>query len=390
VLRVRGRLSRSAAALALLVLTMTPQASAQGTAGGYCLGELDEDQVKRDPGPRLRFGITPLVQAGQIGGAPAEAVPERRARTHAALRRLRPSDDRPFVVRLNRFFWSDRGEGIRRYLALARRFTQRGYLVELQLRYHPDARQEGDIAAWTRYVRRVVRRFGPNPRVIALQVTNEVNITFSGDSSDGAFEGARQALVEGVVAAADEVREHDFDRLEIGFNWFYRLDPATERSFWTHVRERGGRRLTRSLDWIGLDAYPGTFFPPTVTPGGGERGAMVNAMSTLRCFARFAGIPDSVPMHVEENGWPTMPPVRSYERQAEFLAGSAGAVDDFRGTFNVTDYRWFNLRDGDTASPMLAQHYGLMESGYEEKPAFEAYASLVERRSHGRSSSRPR
>ena len=30
-------------------------------------------------------------------------------------------------------------------------------------------------------------------------------------------------------------------------------------------------------------------------------------MSSLRCFAKIPGIPDSVPMKVEENGWPTFP-----------------------------------------------------------------------------------
>ena len=105
----------------------------------------------------------------------------------------------------------------------------------------------------------------------------------------------------------------------------------------------------RAVDWIGLDAYPGTVFPPVEAPGG-DRDGMVNAMSSLRCFARIPGIPASVPMKVEENGWPTFPG-RSEAMQAEVLRAMVGAVHDFRGTYNVTDYRWFNLRDGDTAAP---------------------------------------
>jgi hypothetical protein len=209
-------------------------------------------------------------------------------------------------------------------------------------------------------------------------VANEVNLTFSPDSSDGAYENARQALVDGVIAAKDETRRRGFGHLEIGFNWAYRLDPATETSFWSGVRDRGGRRFVRSLDWIGLDAYPGTVFTPVSTPGG-ERDNMVNAMSALRCYARIPGIPASVPMKVEENGWPTQPPARSYERQAEVLRTMVGAVHDFRGTYNVTDYRWFNLRDGDTGSPLLFQHFGLLEDDYDRKPAFPAYRALVSR-----------
>jgi hypothetical protein len=52
-------------------------------------------------------------------------------------------------------------------------------------------------------------------------------------------------------------------------------------------------------------------------------------------------------------------------------------VHDYRGTYGVTDYRWFNLRDGDTNSPLLFQHFGLLESDYDPKPALRRYARLV-------------
>ena len=346
-------------------------------AAQSCVGDVDAGAVAERPGKNLRFGIGPLVQAGQIGPAPSPAVPEQPERTHSALARLRPPG-RPFVLRLNRFFWSDGEAGIRRYLALADRFTSRGYLVELQVRYHPNAAQEGDIAGWTRHVREVVRRFGANPRVVALQIANEVNLTFSADSSDGAYEGAREALVQGVIAAKDEARRRGLNRLEIGFNWAYRTDPAGEESFWRSLRDRGGQAFVRAVDWIGLDAYPGTVFPPVEATPGDYRDGMVNGMSTLRCFARTPGIPVSTPMKVEENGWPTFPG-RSRETQAVVLDTMVNAVHDFRGTYNVTDYRWFNLRDGDSSSPQPFQHFGLFDSGYVEKPAFAVYRRLVDR-----------
>jgi hypothetical protein len=332
--------------------------------------------LRPDRAPPLRFGVGPLVQAGQIGPNPSPAVPERPARTHDALARLR-KPGRPFVLRLNRFFWSDRERGFRRYLALGRRFARRGYELELQVRYHPDGRQEGRIAAWREHVRDVVRRFGRIRKVTALQITNEVNLTLSPDSSDGAFERAREALVAGVIAAKREVRRRRLDgRLEIGFNWFWRLDPATERSFWSSLGRLGGRRFARSVDWLGLDVYPGTVFPPTLGPRD-ERDAIVTALATLRCFARRVGVPARTPIKVEENGWPTQPPARSYDRQAELLESMVRTLHRFRGTFGVTDYRWFNLRDGDTASPLLFQHFGLLESDYDRKPAFERYRGLI-------------
>ena len=77
-------------------------------------------------------------------GPPVPPVPDdpaqdaRRARPAAAAR------DAPFVLRLNRFFWSDGEAGLR---ALPRRSPSAtptpGYLVELQVRYHPRARAGG-------------------------------------------------------------------------------------------------------------------------------------------------------------------------------------------------------------------------------------------------------
>ena len=115
------------------------------------------------PGPPLTFGITPAGEAGALGPA-VPAVPDDPPRTLAALSRLRPRGA-PFVLRLNRFFWSDGDAGIARFAALVDRYTRAGYLAELQLLYHPRPDPEGDIAAWVEFVRTVVDRFGPNQRV---------------------------------------------------------------------------------------------------------------------------------------------------------------------------------------------------------------------------------
>ena len=369
---------RARAVVALVALSVAAAATsdepapAQSSPG--CIGDTEADGVPRRPGPLLRYGITPGVQAGQIGGVPAKAVPDQPPQTLAALDRLRP-ERAPFVLRLNRFFFEDGEAGIRRFERLTERYTSRGYPVEYQLRYHPSEEQEGDIGEWVRFVRRVVRTFGPNPKVKAIQVTNEVNLTISEDSSDGAFEGARAALVRGVIAAKETAARRGYDQLEIGFNWFYRTDPANEQSFWEYLRDRGGERFVDAVDWIGLDAYPGTFFPPVEAPGD-ERDGMVNAMSALRCYAAIPGIPERVPMHVEENGWPTGPG-RTPSMQARVAETLVRAVHDFRGTYNVSDYRWFNLRDADSSDPRFTQQYGLIRSDYEKKPAFRVYCDLV-------------
>ena len=360
-------------AAALAALAAAAPAAAQPS--NVCLGDVTAEGVEKRPGPPVRWGITPAGEAGALGPM-VPAVPDDPPKTMAALARLRPPGA-PFVLRLNRFFWSHGEAGIQRFLDLTRRYTDAGYGVELQVRYHPRPDQEGDIEAWVRHVREVVDRFGTNRRVVALQVTNEVNLTFSPDSSDGAYRGARDALIQGVMAAKDQARRRGFHHLAIGFNWVYRTDPNNEASFWGYLRDRGGPAFVAAVDWVGLDAYPGTVFPPVEAPDG-ERDGMVNAMSSLRkCWMPIPGIPASVPIKVEENGWPTDPPHRSYAQQARALEVMVRAVHDFRGTYNVTDYRWFDLRDHRTSSQNFQHHYGLLEDDYSEKPAFGVYQRLL-------------
>ena len=242
-------------------------------------------------GPALRFGIGPLPQAGQIGPAPGAAVPEQPARTDAALASLRPPTG-SFTLRLNRFFWSDGEAGIRRYLALAERFTSQGYLVELQVRYHPGPGQEGDIGAWTRHVREVVRRFGANPRVVALQIANEVNFNISPDSSDGSYAGARDALVQGVIAAKDEALAggpaRPGHRLQLG------LPPGPgQRGELLELAARQGRRAVRARR--GLDRA--RRLPGHRVPAGGvarwrarRHGQRDELAALLRAHPRHPGV----------------------------------------------------------------------------------------------------
>ena len=369
------RLVGGAAVGAVLAALAAAPAGAENALPGVCLGDPSANGVPMAPGPRVRFGITPAGEAGALGPA-VPFVPDDPPRTLAALARLRPPKA-PFVLRLNRFFWSDGEAGIARFLALAKRYTDAGYLVELQVRYHPAAGQEGNVAGFIAFVREVVDRFGSNPRVVGLQVTNEVNFTVSPDSSDGAYAGARDALIGGVIAAKDEARRRGFRQLTVGFNWFYRTDPNSEAGFWGYLRDHGGPAFVAAVDWVGLDAYPGTVFPPVEAPGG-ERDAMVAAMSQLRrCFMPIAGLGSNMPIHVEENGWPTGPG-RTEDAQVQALQTMVRAVHDFRGTYGVTDYRWFDLRDHNTSSSNFQHHYGLLRDDYSPKPAFEAYRRLVD------------
>jgi hypothetical protein len=338
---------------------------------------------------RLLFGIYPGGRAGQIVGGSKQAKPEQPARTLDALAALRQG--RPYVSHLYLEFTNapDQPPREEEAVALVRRYANAGLGVEYVLAYRPRGRRgAADVADFVSFTRRMVARLGAMRGVKAIQVTNEVNNTASPDASDGAYPGARDALVQGVIAAKDEARRSNLaassrlgrlraDRsqgLEIGFNWFYRLDPQTEQSFWSEIGAKGGRRFVESLDWVGLDAYPETFFPPR---GLSRRGAMANAMSVLReCMMPIAGIPKTVPIHVTENGWPT-DPSRSYGEQAVAVREMVQAVHDFRANYNVSDYRFFDLRDADSSDPSFQQQYGLMRDDYTPKPAFGVMRSLV-------------
>jgi hypothetical protein len=377
----------AAAGLVLGVLALAQLGTApvpeQALGQQACTGDI----VPPSPAPagaRLRFGITPAGRAGALG-PPVPVTPGSRPQTLDALRRLRPPRG-ALVLRLNRFFWSEGSEGFRRFLRRATGYTNRGFPVELQLRYHPNPGQEGRIGRWLRFVRHVTRAFGRNPRVVALQVANEVNFyPIAPDASDSSYAGAQEALVRGVTAAHQVKVRRGYRQLGIGFNWAYRTDPNREATFWGYLRDHGGRAFRRAVDWVGLDAYPGTIFPPTEPPGQ-EGVGLVAAMSQLReCFMPIAGLGSGVPIHIEENGWPTGPG-RSESEQEAALRSMVSAASTYRGNYNVTEYRWFDLRDHNSSGPNFQQHYGLLRDDYSEKPAFAAYRELV--RTLGRKAAR--
>ena len=176
--------------------------------------------------------------------------------------------------------------------------------------------------------------------------------------------------------AQDEVRRRGYRQLTVGFNWVYRLDPATEESFWSHLaRPRpgrvcgrrglgGARRLPRHVLPPGHDTGRRTRRDgerdvepaPLLAAEGGDRGPCPDPRGGERLADR-AGRPE--------------------DRQVDAMRVMVGAVHDFRGTFNVTDYRWFDLRDHNTASANFQHHYGLLRDDYSPKPAFEVYRRLV-------------
>ena len=328
------------------------------------------------PGPPIRFGIGPRL-AGESGSGqttPLVAV-DPKARD-AALRKL--AGRRSFTVRLNRLFWADGQSGIDRFRRMARRYGRLGLNVELQVRYHPDETSNGDVAGWVRYVRRVVRAFGPIPAVTGLQIANEVNLTFSPNTSDGFYENSRAALIQGVKAAKREAIRAGHERLEIGFNYAWRFGDENDAEFWDALGQEGGRALRRATDWVGLDIYPGTFVPADA--GIADHGdAFLEGLAQVReCYLPKAGFGPRFPLRIEETGWPTGPG-RDEGRQRSILRQFVTTAHAYRGTYGITDFRWFGLRDNNSAGPDFQSYYGLLRDDYSPKPAFGEYRRLVRR-----------
>jgi hypothetical protein len=358
-------------------------ATSPGDAGPgdqWCAGTYDT--APHRPARTLRFGVDPGVAGNPVPGGTVARVSERRE--DAALRGLRPSG-RALVVRLNRLFWSGGEPLVQSFARRARALAAAGFDVEVQVRYHPASGDEGDIRAWARWVRHVVDVLGANRRLVSLTITNEVNLPISPNTSDGSYDRSQDALIRGIEAAHAELRRHGWaDRVRLGFTFAYRFNPQRDVQFWQYLAEHGGARFRAALGFVGLDDYPGTFYPPVLVPGsptGGAPGeALAEAAATMRrCYLPMGRIPTAVPIWVTENGYPTRTGASSEAEQRQALRDMVQALRSVGRTYGVTDYRWFNLRDNDSDGAGMFDTDGLLRDDYSRKPSYDAFRSLVRR-----------
>lgn len=359
-------------------------AAAQLGGSENCLSS-DLPPIDAPPDP-IRFGITPLA-AGSAGTGQLEPKPADQRAAKQALKRLRPGH-KQLVMRLNRMFWADGKRGIRRYARIVDRYAKAGFDSELQVRYHPPEGQEGNMAAWKRYVRSAARILGRRDSVVALSITNEANFPASPNTSDGSYEGVREAIVKGVLAADRELRRKDRRDVELGFSFAWRWTPDSDRSFWEEIGERATPRFRRALDYVGLQIYPGLVFPPTPRPGVSAGDEVIEALTLLRrCYMPKAALGRRVDLWVSENGYATNLG-RSEASQRTALASSLEAVHRYSGTLGISDYRYFNLRDNNSGGRDFFDAVGVLRDDYAPKPAFatlrEGIRESGERRPAGR------
>lgn len=325
----------------------------------------------------LRFGIYPGGGVGTIGPG-ANPKPDDPAKRLAALEHLRGG--RPFVLHVYVDYTGPGGASAahqaRRELA---QYEHAGFQIELVLCYRPiGGGSREHVARFARFVRDAVASLGANRRLVSLQVTNEANVAGAANTTDGSHPGARDALIAGVIAAKHEARALRHTWLEVGFNWAYATDPG-QASFFRYLHRHGRTAFAHAVDWVGLDAYPGTWGPP-IHParlGPATAATMRGALHRLRAdYMPLAGLSRHVAIHVSENGYPTGPG-RTPAMQETAMRAAITTVHAVSREYHVSDYRWFDLRDAASASASFQDQYGLLNDDYSSKPAFELYRKLI-------------
>lgn len=336
---------------------------------------IEPGPARSDParGPRLTFGVIPP----QLPLTPAQSES-----TLAAVGAL--AQGKPFLVHLYTN-WAAYPASLPALDAEIAAYGRAGDQVDLALRYVPATAQIGDVAGFAEFVAAMVAHYANDPAVTMIQVTNEANSRVNPAASDGAYPGAERALVAGVEAGA-AARASSGSRVALGFNWFYSFGPVADAAWWARLGQLGGRRFAADVNWVGVDAYPGTYYPapspsldPT-DPGASASAEVVHILSTVRHrLMPKAGLGAAIPLGFSEIGWATYPPVRTDAEQAHLLDAFTTGACEAATVDNVRFFQWYNLTDppggiGGTASPLAM---GLMHADFTPKPAFGAYQNVI-------------
>jgi hypothetical protein len=212
-------------------------------------------------------------------------------------------------------------------------------------------------------------------------VTNEANLLDVPFAPDGAYPNALEAMVDGVLAAA-QAKGSIGATAALGFTTASDT-TTTAASFWRRVARRNGEMLSSAIDFAGLTMYPGGFDPQV--PSATDLAAQTTEMLTsYRTQLSGAGIPETVPIRVCESGWPTGPG-RSEQHQAEILRTIVSTVGGLRDELGVTHWELFALRDADSSSDDVFGQFGVLRDDYTPKAAYHVLCELI---SSGAGSSR--
>jgi hypothetical protein len=317
----------------------------------------------------LVFGIYPGGESGSDDGI-AAGPPGDPARIDDALTVLAGTSS-PFIVRVYERF-SDADSPSRWPRQTPENYTQYirpGRMLDLVVMFQS---KSGDVYGFISFLRSLIAQHGPS--LYSIQVTEEANFTHGPDCIDGPFPKVLEALVEGVKAAKQEALRLGLTSLHIGFNSTPTFGPHA--AFWSAIGSLGGQPFLDALDYVGMDFFPDVFHPaPEIRAG------VLGVLESMRNeWLPAAGIPATIPIHIAENGWPTGPE-RPFEKQCAVMETTLRTILEERHRLNIRRYTQFSLRDSESFAPENAgnifYHFGLMQSDYTPKPAFEIFRRCI-------------
>lgn len=273
-----------------------------------------------------------------------------------------------------------------------RSYARNGFSIEVVLRYES---KQGDWKGYARFVAAMVSHFSSTRAVRYIQVTNEANAPLDPAASDGAYPGATSALVAGVEAAHHEALSLEgktHRHILIGFNVAWAPTPILSNWF-SGLWGDGGRELSSSVNWVGLDLYPGTYLPglPSSTPSGIARSAPAVVREELVAM-RNAVLPAAhlgrtVALQLTEIGYATsLADHHSDADQASAVKAFARGACSVASKVGLTTFEWFELTDAPAPAADLSPtalhlpwRFGLLDNDLVPKPAFSEYEHVIAR-----------
>ncbi|KYD15796.1 hypothetical protein [Saccharococcus caldoxylosilyticus] len=317
----------------------------------------------------LKFGIYPLGVAGTPAGL-AVGPRDDYEQIQLALKRLR-GESKSLLSRIY-LVYTGPADSEEKLLSIVEKYVRLGLMGDLVV---GSLAPNIEMDHWLGLIRKIIRQYGSY--IDSLQITNEPNLTFM----DGSNPNILPLLVQGVIAAKEETQAANV-QVDIGFGSVPDIGPKVVPHFWENLAELGGEVFVDSLDYVAHNFYVDVFEPPLSL----EK-IPASVENLLRRFRevnlKTAGIPDSIPIRITENGWPTgknpfTGKDRSYEHQSEVLETIIRTVYKLRQELNITHYELFGLRDADSSKDDLFHQFGIMRDDYTPKPAFYTFQRLIQ------------
>lgn len=230
---------------------------------------------------------------------------------------------------------------------------------------------EEDMDGWKKFISDHIKLYGQHTKY--LQITEEANVSLP--SLDGYYSHSRKALVEGIIHAKEVILRNGFD-VQVGFNATPDFNP--NKTFWKDIKSLARPEFYYSLDYVGLDFFPGVFRPLPSRQYTDMHPIILNVIQAFKNDVADAGIEANIPLHITENGFATHLD-DSDQLQSEMLSLIITIVVALRSRFNIRTYELFSLRDADSSVKDVFYQFGIMRDDYSAKPSFSTVKDLIKK-----------